>query len=251
MNAFSDFLNGADFERHVQETILQYQKALCAIDLKKFNSNIIDPIKLTFDRAVFQKSMQQLIEDEISRQRDKTATNVIGYFHQNIFRYFPNCVVPREGWDVIVTQKDGTKIYVEMKNKHNTMNAASSQKTYIQMQNQIMQTPDDFCFLVEAIAPCSRNIPWGCSVNKTHCEHAHIRRVSMDQFYAIVTGEATAFFEMCMQLPRTIEKIVKQNKNLTVQKDTVLEELQQMHPDLQIALYQLAFATYDGFSLLK
>lgn len=80
------------------------------------------------------------------------------------------------------------------------------------MQNQIMQTPDDFCFLVEAIAPCSRNIPWGCSVNKTHCEHAHIRRVSMDQFYAIVTGEATAFFEMCMQLPRTIEKIVKQNK---------------------------------------
>lgn len=146
MNVFSDFLNGADFERHVQETILQYQKALCAIDLKKFNSNIIDPIKLTFDRAVFQKSMQQLIEDEISRQRDKTATNVIGYFHQNIFRYFPNCVVPREGWDVIVTQKDGTKIYVEMKNKHNTMNAASSQKTYIQMQNQIMQTPDDFCF---------------------------------------------------------------------------------------------------------
>lgn len=157
MNVFSDFLNGADFEKHVQETILQYQKALCAIDLKKFNSNLIDPIKLTFDRAVFQKSMQQLIEDEISRQRDKTATNVIGYFHQNIFRYFPNCVVPREGWDVIVTQKDGTKIYVEMKNKHNTMNAASSQKTYIQMQNQIMQTPDDFCFLVEAIAPCSRN----------------------------------------------------------------------------------------------
>ena len=251
MNVFSDFLNGAEFERHVQETILQYQKALCAIDLKKFNSNIIDPIKLTFDRAVFQKSMQQLIEDEISRQRDKTATNVIGYFHQNIFRYFPKCVVPPEGWDVIVTQKDGTKIYVEMKNKHNTMNAASSQKTYIQMQNQIMQTPDDFCFLVEAIAPCSRNIPWGCSVNKTHCEHAHIRRVSMDQFYAIVTGEATAFFEMCMQLPKTIEKIVRKNRNLTVQKDTVLEELQQMYPDLQIALYQLAFATYDGFSLLK
>ena len=121
MNVFSDFLNGADFERHVQETILQYQKALCAIDLKKFNSNIIDPIKLTFDRAVFQKSMQQLIEDEISRQRDKTATNVIGYFHQNIFRYFPKCVVPPEGWDVIVTQKDGTKIYVEMKNKHNIL----------------------------------------------------------------------------------------------------------------------------------
>lgn len=56
MNVFSDFLNGADFEKHVQDTILQYQKTLCAVNLKKFNSNLIDPIKLTFDRAVFQKA---------------------------------------------------------------------------------------------------------------------------------------------------------------------------------------------------
>ena len=55
MNVFSDFLNGADFEKHVQDTILQYQKALCAIDLKKFNSNIIDPIKLTLIEQFFRK----------------------------------------------------------------------------------------------------------------------------------------------------------------------------------------------------
>ena len=33
MNVFSDFLNGSDFEKHVQETILQYQKSLTAISL--------------------------------------------------------------------------------------------------------------------------------------------------------------------------------------------------------------------------
>ena len=30
-------------------------------------------------------------------------------------------------------------IYVEMKNKHNTMNSASSAKTYIKMQGQILE----------------------------------------------------------------------------------------------------------------
>lgn len=55
-----------------------------------------------------------------------------------------------------------------MKNKHNIMNSSSSQKTYIQMQNQIMKTPNDFCFLVEALAPISRDIVWGCSANGIH-----------------------------------------------------------------------------------
>lgn len=241
------FLTESDFEKHVRNTIASYQKALCSIDLKKFNSNIIDPIKMSFDKAVFQKSFQQLIEDEIGRQRDKTVNNAVGYFHQNIFRYMKNCVVPSQGWDVVVSLENGTKIYVEMKNKHNTMNSSSSQKTYIQMQHQIIKTPMDQCFLVEALASCSRNIPWGCCVNKVHYEVPNIRRVSMDQFYAIVTGEKDAFYHMCIQLPKTIEKIITQNKNLIVQKDTVLEELQQVHPDLQMALYKLAFSTYDGF----
>ena len=43
-------------------------------------------------------------------------------------------------------------IYVEMKNKHNTMNSASSAKTYIKMQGQILEDDDCACLLVEAIA---------------------------------------------------------------------------------------------------
>ena len=45
-----------------------------------------------------------------------------------MFKYIRNCEVPREGFDVIFTQNDGKKVYVEMKNKHNTMNSSSSQK---------------------------------------------------------------------------------------------------------------------------
>ncbi len=243
------FIKEQDFTHHVLETLSCYNNNLNSINLKRFNSNIVDPIKLLFDKSVYKKSFDEILKLEIHRQRDKSNTNSIGYFHQNIFRYITNCEVPKKGWDVIFTGKN-QRIYVEMKNKHNTMNAASAQKTYIQMQNQIIKTPDDYCFLVEAIAPVSRNIPWGCSVNGVHCESNHIRRVSMDKFYAIVTGIDDAFYQMCMQLPETIRSLIEKNQISLVQKDTVIEELYNKNPDTLKALYLLAFESYEGFQKL-
>ena len=102
---------------------------------------------------------------KFSGQRDKSNNNDIGYFHQNIFSYFKGCEVPQAGWDVIYRNPDGIQmpdgdivhtIYVEMKNKHNTMNSASSAKTYIKMQGQILEDDDCACLLVEAIAKKSQ-----------------------------------------------------------------------------------------------
>ncbi|MFR5068672.1 MAG: Eco47II family restriction endonuclease [Eubacteriales bacterium] len=52
-------------------------------------------------------------------------------------------------------------VYVEMKNKHNTMNSASAGKTFIKMQNQLLNDDDCACFLVEAIAQRSPRISNG------------------------------------------------------------------------------------------
>lgn len=244
------FISKEDFEKHVAATIATYNKALEAINLKKFNKNIIDPIKLTFDNKLFKKSIEEIINLEIHRQRDKTNTNAIGYFHQYMFKYLSNCEVPKEGFDVIVTQQDGTKIYVEMKNKHNTMNSSSGQKTYIGMQNQILKHPQDKCFLVETIAKKSQNIAWKCSVEKKKISDERIRRVSMDKFYEIITSQKDAFFLICKQLPITIEKLISKNIVETVEKDTVVEELKKKNPDLLKALYLLAFEKYNGFNNL-
>ena len=242
------FIKQEDFEKHVADTVKSYSNSLRSISLKEFNRNIIDPIKMLFDKNVFSKSYEQLIADEIFRQRDKSNNNSIGYFHQNIFKYIANCEVPKAGWDVIYTNPEtGQKIYAELKNKHNTMNSGAAQKIYIQMQNQIMKTPEDICTLVETIAPESRDIAWGCSVNGQHVEHEKIRRMSMDKFYAVVTGEKTAFFQMCQQLPETLEYLIKNHQNLTAESDTVLSELKILSPEIQTALYMLAFRTYDGF----
>ena len=203
---------------------------------------------MVFDSKVYRKNFEEVIKDELVRQRDKTNSNAIGYFHQNMFKYIRNCEVPREGFDVIFTQNDGKKVYVEMKNKHNTMNSSSSQKTYMRMQNKISNDPDAICFLVEAIARNSQNIVWKASIDGERLENDRIRRVSIDKFYDIVTREKDAFFKICMVLPKLIDEIINENKELQVGSDTVIDELRGKNPDLLKTLYILAFKEYEGFN---
>lgn len=251
MNNYNlSFIKQEDFENHVKNTIKQYNQTLKAINLKKFNNNLIDPIKLLFDKNVFNKSFEDIINLEIHRQRDKSNSNIIGYFHQNLFKYIANCTVPKEGWDVIFTSTDKV-YYIEMKNKHNTMNSSSSGKTFMKMQNHLLNAPDkdkSICALVEVIAKETQDIPWVITLDKIkQLPNSQLRRISIDKFYEIVTGDKTAFKKLCDQLPVTIEKITSQNKLMQVQQDTVFEELLEIDNNILLSLYKLVFSTYEGF----
>lgn len=147
-------------------------------------------------------------------------------------------------------------LYVEMKNKHNTMNSASSAKTYIKMQGQILEDDDCACLLVEAIAKKSQNIKWATKVDGKNVQHRLIRRVSMDQFYAILTGDDEAFYKMCMKLPEVIDSVVNEKGGVEVPRDTVIDELKKVSSlydnetdelAMAMAVYMLGFNTYMGF----
>ena len=158
-----------------------------------------------------------------------------------------------------ITMTDGSvvhTIYVEMKNKHNTMNSASAGKTFIKMQNQLLNDDDCACFLVEAIAQKSQNIKWETTVDKKKVGHKLIRRVSIDQFYALVTGQEDAFYQMCMVLPSVIQKAVDELEGSIVPHDTVIDELKALAKKQNIddenlavamAVYMLGFGSYKGF----
>lgn len=271
MNWDLTFISEKDFTNHVKNTIDKYGEKLESFDIVRFNKNIIDPIKMIFDKTVYQISWDEIVGNEIFRQRDKSNNNDIGYFHQRIFQYIANCHVPDNGteggWDVIFHVPEGITlpegdvvhtIYVEMKNKHNTMNSAASGKTYIKMQSQLLDDDDCACFLVEAIAKKSQNIKWSTTVDGKSVSHKKIRRVSLDQFYAFVTGQEDAFYKMCMALPKVIEKVVTEGgEDVKVPHDTVMNELcriaNQMDTDdenlaMALSVYLLGFSTYSGFS---
>ena len=94
-------------------------------------------------------------------------------------------------------------------------------------------------------------------VNGSNVGHKRIRRVSLDQFYALVTGDNDAFYKMCMVLPEVINNVVNDNSEINIPQDTVVKELHNIASNLQVdneelsmamAVYLLGFSTYNGFS---
>jgi hypothetical protein len=104
---------------------------------------------------------------------------------------------------------------------------------------------------VEVIAKKSQNIAWTVSVDGQQKKHRRIRRVSMDNFYSLVTGQDDAFYQMCMALPGVIEKAVADTAANIVPKDSVVDELnslaQSKDGSFALALYMLGFPSYRGF----
>ena len=125
------------------------------------------------------------------------------------------------------------------------------------MQNQLLNDEDSACFLVEMAAQKQQNIELGFALNnKTRVSHKRIRRVSLDQFYAMTTGEKNAFRDMCMVLPDVIETVVKQGGKVQVPHDTVLQQLEEVvaasgremdDMSMAVAIYMLGFDSYLGF----
>lgn len=240
------FITNEQLFNHVKKTVLGYS---FEINLASFNSNLIDPIKLTFDSIVYGQGIEQTIENEVLRQLDKSNSNLIGYFHQNIFNYIgEGWNVPAKGYDV---ESPNQKIYVEMKNKHNTMNSSSGAKTYMRMLQTLVSDGEAICLLVEVIAMRSQNIPWVITLDGIkQVANQNIRRVSIDKFYELVTGDKLAFVNLCKVIPTVIEDVIEEIK-LGEKKNTVFKELNEISENTLVSLYLLAFRKYEGFNNFK
>lgn len=203
------FISDEAIYEHVKNTVEAYRRE---ITLSQFNENIIDPIKLTFDSGVYGKTIQQAIEDECFRQIDKSNTNKIGYFHQNIFKYAGNnWIVPKEGFDV---ENNELHIFIELKNKLNTISSASLRKIYIKMQAKLLDDNEATCYLVETTSKSSIDEIWEIFLDNRPLTHNRIRKISIDKLYEMVFGDSMAFDKLRIALPQIIEDIENNNSNL-------------------------------------
>ena len=88
--------------------------------------------------------------------------------------------------------------------------------------------------------------------------HKRIRRVSIDKFYEIVTGQHDAFEQICFALPEVVSDVLKDTETVSMPQDTVYEELLErakkfanvdsdMDTAMMLSMYMLGFSTYNGF----
>lgn|GEM_PF-3055611 len=71
----------------------------------------------------------------------------------------------------------------------------------------------------------------------------------MDRFYALITSQDDAFYQMCMILPSVVEKVVSKMSANIIPTDSAFNELSDsVNSSFVLALYMLGFKDYIGFS---
>lgn len=79
------FISQENFVKHVEATIDKYGEKLESFDIKRFNKNIIDPIKLIFDKTVYQSTWEEWWE---MRYSGKGINQIITILDISIRQYF-------------------------------------------------------------------------------------------------------------------------------------------------------------------
>ncbi len=83
-NQYLNYISDEHFLNCIKNLHSAYTNAKSKFTKKKFYSNKVDTLKLTFDAKFNQLSEDQLIVFEIQRQIDKSINNAIGTFHEEI-----------------------------------------------------------------------------------------------------------------------------------------------------------------------
>ncbi len=207
-NKYVDFVSDEDFLKCVKWVCEAYPTDSEEIDMKKLQKNTIDPFKLIFDIINGELQTDEWISSERIRQNDKTINNRIGEFHQKLLGKVNGWVDLGVGDDSKVDlMKSDKSIFIELKNKFNTMNSDSTDKCRDKLEMAVRNNPKVkayWAFLVSKNGD-SGDIIW----KKGGKSDERIRKVWGSKVYELVTGDPKALEKTWKALALAIKDLRK------------------------------------------
>jgi hypothetical protein len=246
-NKYVDFVSDEHLLNCVANLHKAYLKAKNNITKKSFYSNKVDTIKLTFDAKFNAIDEETLIQSEILRQIDKSINNSIGTFHEQVLGGISGFEMGNlSGFDIKAI--DDT-LFADIKNKHNTMNSSSSESLFQKLARYADTYKKANCYWVQILAKSSFNEKWTSEINGKEYSHSRVFKISGDQFYALLSGQKDALFQLYKALPTAIndylmavEKETKTIENSAF--DEIKEETEQSQRSI---LDQITFDNYGYY----
>lgn len=249
-NKYVDFISDTHLLQCIANLHNAYLKAKNNVSKKNFYANKIDTIKLTFDAQFNNIDEENLIQAEILRQIDKSINNSIGTFHEQILGGIKGYEVGKlSGFDI---KAEDNTLFADIKNKHNTMNSSSAEALF----QKLARYADDYkkakCYWVQILAKSSFNEHWKGEINGKEYSHSRVFKISGDQFYALLTGQNDAFFQLYKALPNAINDYLKAIKtaNYNTENSAVSEIITGTLFSKRSILDEITyenFSYYEGF----
>jgi len=252
-NKYLSFITDEHLLNCVENLYNSYEKAKANISKSKFYKNKIDTIKLTFDSKFNDLDEQTLIKTEINRQIDKSTNNSIGTFHEEILGGIKGFEIGKlSGFDI--KAKDNT-LFADIKNKHNTMNSSSAESLFQKLATYADTYKKANCYWVQILAKGSFCEKWFSEINGKEYSHSRVYKISGDKFYALLTGNEKAFFELYSVLPKVINDFLKTKVDKKENNDSALKEITESAKESKRSiLNEITFENYSyylGFDKLE
>lgn len=224
-----------------------YLKAKNNITKKNFYSNKVDTIKLTFDAKFNDINEEKLIQSEILRQIDKSINNSIGTFHEQILGGINGYEAGNlSGYDIKAT--DNT-LFADIKNKHNTMNSSAAEALFQKLARYANDYKKAKCYWVQILAKGSFCELWSGDINGKEYSHSRVYKISGDQFYALLSGQEDAMFQLYKALPTAIKDYLKSvEETEEIAENSALEEIKsKTKTSKRTVLDQITFENYSYY----
>ena len=223
-NKYLSFISDEHFLSCVGNLHNSYLKAKNNISKKDFYTNKVDTIKLTFDSKFSNIDEEALVKSEILRQIDKSINNSIGTFHEQILGGIKGYEIGNlSGFDI---KASDDSLFADIKNKHNTMNSSSAEALFQKLARYADDNKKAKCYWVQILARNSFDDLWKGEINGKEYSHSRVHKISGDQFYALLSGEQNALFQLYVALPIAIQDYLKSIKlNDSLEGNSAVDEI--------------------------
>lgn len=243
-NQYVNFISDEHLLSCIENLHQSYLKAKNKISKRNFYSNKVDTIKLSFDAKFNGIAEEDLIQTEILRQIDKSINNSIGTFHEQVLGGIEGYEVGNlSGFDI---KANDDTLFADIKNKHNTMNSSSSEALFQKLARYADDYKKSKCYWVQILAKGSFNEHWKGDINGKEYSHSRVLKISGDQFYALLSGQEDALFQLYKALPRAIDDYMMSiEKENFIKENSALEEiLSETENSNRSILDQITFENY-------
>jgi len=173
---------------------------------KNFEENVIDPFSELFDRLFFNMKERNIWKNaEKNRQAQKTLTNHIGRFHQNLLVSLDGCKEPEKGGVDFICEKK--KILAELKNKHNTVNSKSKAGAFDGLTKALLSKNDFKGYFVVITPKNNKNYEKILITTKNHKKseyrkpNINILTINAESFYEKITGQKNILKSIFLRIP--------------------------------------------------
>jgi hypothetical protein len=246
-NKYLNFISDEHLLTCIGQLHNAYLKAKNNITKKNFYSNKVDTIKLTFDSKFNEIDEEKLIQSEILRQIDKSINNSIGTFHEQILGGIKGFEVGNlSGYDI---KAKYNTLFADIKNKHNTMNSSAAEALFQKLKRYADDYKQAKCYWVQILAKGSFCELWSGDINGKEYSHSRVYKISGDQFYALLSGQQDAMFQLYKVLPNAIKDYLKSvEESEEIAENSALEEIKsETKTSKRKVLDQITFENYSYY----